>query len=84
MVSHLDKHRLIRRSQHGFMRGKSRASNLASFLDKITAAADKGEAADIVFLDFAKAFDKVPVKSCCEKLEHTESAANCSTGSKHG
>ena len=68
MVSHLDKHRLIRRSQHGFMRGKSCASNLVSFLDKITAAADKGEAADIVFLDFAKAFDKVPVKRLLRKV----------------
>ena len=41
------------------MRGRSCASNLLSFLDRITAAVDSGKAVDIVFLDFAKAFDKV-------------------------
>ena len=67
VVSHLERHRLIRPSQHGFMRGRSCASNLLSFLDKITAA-DSGEAADIMVLDFAKAFDKVPVKRLLKKV----------------
>ena len=30
------------------------------FLDKITEWVDQGEMVDVVFLDFAKAFDKVP------------------------
>ena len=30
------------------------------FLDKITEWVDQGEVVDVVFLDFAKAFDKVP------------------------
>ena len=68
VVSHLERHKLIRPSQHGFMRGRSCASNLLSFLDKIMAAVDSGEAADIVFLDFAKAFDKVPVKGLLWKV----------------
>ena len=68
VVSHLEKHKLIRPSQHGFMRGKLCPSNLLSFLDKITAAVDSGEAADIVFLDFAKAFDKVPMKRLLRKV----------------
>ena len=29
-------------------------------LDKITEWVDQGEVVDVVFLDFAKAFDKVP------------------------
>ena len=57
VVSHLDKHKLIKPSQHGFMRGRSCTSNLLSFLETITAAVDDGEAVDIIFLDFAKAFD---------------------------
>ena len=68
VVSHLERHKLIRPSQHGFMRGRSCASNLLSFLDKIMAGVDSGEAADIVFLDFAKAFDKVPVKGLLWKV----------------
>ena len=68
VVSHLERYKLIRSSQHGFIQGKSSASNLLSFLDKITAAADNSEVADVVFLDFAKAFDKVPVKRLLRKV----------------
>ena len=68
VVSHLERYKLIRSSQHGFIQGKSSASNLLSFLDKITAGADNSEAADFVFLDFAKAFDKVPVKRLLRKV----------------
>ena len=69
IVTHLEKTGLIRKSQHGFMRGKSCATNLVSFLDKMTAALDEGEEADVVFLDFAKAFDKVPTRRLLKKLE---------------
>ena len=56
------------KSQHGFMRGRSCTTNLISFLDKIKLALDKGEPSDVVFLDFAKAFDKVPVARLLEKV----------------
>ena len=68
MTQHLDKKHLIKNSQHGFRRGRSCASNLLSFLERTTAAVDKGEAVDIVFLDFAKAFDKVPTKRLLKKV----------------
>ena len=35
-------------------------TNILVFLDKITEWVDQGEVVDVVFLDFAKAFDKVP------------------------
>ena len=35
-------------------------SNLLVFLDKVTRAVDEGNCVDVVFLDFAKAFNKVP------------------------
>ena len=38
-------------------------------MDKITEALDRGEPADVVFLDFAKAFDKVPVARLLEKVK---------------
>ena len=38
----------------------SRLDNILVFLDKITEWVDQGEMVDVVFLDFAKAFDKVP------------------------
>ena len=68
VVKHLERNKLIIPSQHGFMRGRSCASNLLSFLEKVTAAVDSGEAVDIIFLDFAKAFDKVPVERLLKKV----------------
>ena len=72
IVEHLDRNKLIRRSQHGFLRGRSCATNLISFMDKITEALDKGESADVIFLDFAKAFDKVPIRRRSELMEYEE------------
>ena len=69
IVSHLKRNGLIKSSQHGFVKGKSCATNLISFLDKMTAALDAGEDADVVFLDFAKAFDKVPTQRLLRKLK---------------
>ena len=68
IVEHLDRNGIMRKSQHGFLRGRSCTTNLISFMDKITEALDRGEPADVVFLDFAKAFDKVPVARLLEKV----------------
>jgi Reverse transcriptase (RNA-dependent DNA polymerase) len=51
VVRHLDRNGLIWHTQHGFTRGKSCATNLLAFLDKITSALDSGQAADVI--DFA-------------------------------
>ena len=68
MVDHLERSELIRDSQHGFRRGRSCLSNLLVFLDKVTRAVDEGNCVDVVFLDFAKAFDKVPHQRLLVKL----------------
>ena len=60
IMQHLTRNRLINTSQHGFMKGKSCTANPLKFLDKVTEAADKGKNIDIIYLDFTKAFDKVP------------------------
>ena len=38
------------------------------FLEKATVTVDEGKPFDVVFLDFAKAFDKVPKKRLLKKL----------------
>ena len=68
LVQHLDKHNLIRDSQHGFRKGYSCASNLLMFLETVTAAVDSGCKVDTVYLDLAKAFDKVPHQRLMSKL----------------
>ena len=62
LVHHLETNTLIKDSQHGFRIGRSCLTNLLEFLDKVTGCVDSGENVDVVFLDFAKAFDKVPFK----------------------
>ena len=69
IVNHLESNKLLNASQHGFMRGKSCTTNLVEYLDLVTRALDEGKAMDTVFLDFAKAFDKVPTRRLLAKLE---------------
>jgi len=69
MVRHLEEKLLIGNSQHGFRKGRSCLSNLLSILDKVTGSVDSGNSIDVIFLDFAKAFDKVPHKRLTMKLE---------------
>jgi len=68
IMSHLLDNNLIKESQHGFMPGRSCATNLVEFLDFVTKAVDDGKAVDIFYLDFAKAFDKVPRQRLIRKL----------------
>jgi hypothetical protein len=68
LMQHLLSNSLIKDTQHGFMPGKSCSTNLTHFMDKVTKATDEGKAVDIVYLDFAKAFDKVPRQRLLNKL----------------
>ena len=69
LVEHLDSNSLISASQHGFRRGGSCLSNLLQFLDRITNSIDNRDSiCRCDFLDFAKAFDKVPHLRLLDKL----------------
>ncbi|GAB0191256.1 mitochondrial enolase superfamily member 1 [Grus japonensis] len=61
----------IRLSQHGFMKGRSCLTNLIFFYDKVTCLADEGRAADVVYLDFSKAFDTIYSCGLDEGIECT-------------
>ncbi len=56
--------------QHGFQPGASCTTQLLDCLDDWTRMADEGKSVDIIYLDFAKAFDSVPHKRLAHKL-HT-------------
>lgn len=58
--THLENENLLRNSQHGFRPGRSCLTNLLSFLDFTTSQYDQGKKLSIIYLDFCKAFDKVP------------------------
>ena len=59
MVYHLSKNNLLSIHQHGFVNHKSCMTNLLETLDMLTEALNRGFCAVLVFLDFAKAFDRV-------------------------
>ena len=69
IVNHLEQHNLLRNSQHGFLAGKSTLTNLLEYLEELTRLVDQGHSVDIVYLDFAKAFDKVPHRRLIKKCE---------------
>jgi hypothetical protein len=67
-VEHMNRNELIEDSKHGFVKSRSCATNLIEFLDYLTDILENGGTADAIFLDFAKAFDKVPRRRLIEKL----------------
>ena len=60
MMDFLVKHKLINPSQHGFLKARSCLTNLLGFFEEITKWVDEGSPVDVIYLDFQKAFNKVP------------------------
>ena len=69
MVEFLVKHNLINTFRHGFLKARSRLTNLLCFYEEITKWVDDGSPVDVVYLDFQKAFDKVPHQRLLLKLK---------------
>ena len=69
ILDHLYSKKLIRETQHGFTKGKSCLTNLLKFLEEVTKYVDEGNPVDVLYLDFSKAFDKVPHKRLVEKVK---------------
>ena len=69
MVDFLVRHKLLNLSQHGFLKARSCLTNMLCFLEEITKWLDKGSPVDIIYLDFQKAFDKVPHQRLLLKLK---------------
>ena len=68
-MEHLEQHKLISVSQHGFLPGRSCLTNLLAYFESVTKHVDSGLPVDTVYLDFAKAFDKVPHRRLLMKLK---------------
>ena len=69
MLDFLVRHKLINSSQHGFLKARSSLTNMLCFLEEITKWLDEGSPVDIIYLDFQKAFDKVPHQRLLLKLK---------------
>ena len=68
ITAHLTTNDLLKPSQHGFRRHRSCLTNLLEFLSSLTKLLDEGHDVDVFYLDFAKAFDKVPTARLLAKV----------------
>ena len=70
IVNHMNRHKLFSTKQHGFLSGRSTLLQLLLVLEKWTKALERGEDVDVVFLDFQKAFDKVPHQRLIDTIKY--------------
>jgi len=68
MVSHLETNNLLCNSQHGFRKGRSCLSQLLQHFDTILRNLLNNTDTDSIYLDYAKAFDKVNHKILLQKV----------------
>ena len=69
VLDHMYANQLVAKQQHGFVRSKACNTNLLESMDAITSSLAYKRWVDVIFLDFAKAFDKVPHRRLLCKLE---------------
>ena len=68
IVKFMDDHHLFNPSQHGFRHGRSCLSQLLAHYDRILDMLEQGHNVDVIYIDFAKAFDKVDFMVTLQKL----------------
>ena len=69
MMDFLINHTIINPSEHGFLKAKSCLTNVLCFLEEITKWVDDRSPVDVIYLNFQKAFDKVPHQRLIRKLK---------------
>ena len=69
LVAYLNVKGLMDKSQHGSRSGRSTLSQLLLHHDKLLEALENGDNIDAIYLDFAKAFDKVDHNLLLRKLK---------------
>ena len=69
MVEFLEENHLLKNFQHGFRKNKNCLSQLLEHYVKILESLEKGLAVEVIYLDFAKAFDKVDHGLVIKKAE---------------
>ena len=68
-MHHLVRQNVLNSSQHGFLANKSCLTNLLEFMEFVTDTYDDGSSLDLIYLDFSKAFDKVPHEKLMKKAK---------------
>ncbi len=70
-VDHLEKCSMLTDGQFGFRKGKSCVTDLLSYYDRVAEIMQERDGwVDSIYLDFKKAFDKVPHERLIWNLEY--------------
>ena len=69
VMKHIDRNNLLSPCQHGFVEGRSCSTQFLHCLDVWMEKLDEGSRLDVIYLDFAKAFDSIPNQRLLHKLE---------------
>ena len=68
IVNHMMTNNLFCNEQHGFVPGRSCITQLLEMMEIWTEMLDSGNAVDVIYLDFKKAFDSVPHERLLSKV----------------
>ena len=69
-MNHFDRHKILTDNQHSFRAKRSCESQLITTIQKIASTMSSKRQADVILLDFAKAFDKVLHQRLLHKIDH--------------
>ena len=69
VMAHFDKHTILKDNQHGFRKRRSCETQLIVTIPETAPRLSKRNQEDIILLEFAKAFDKVPYSRLLYKLD---------------
>ena len=70
IMKYLETNHILNSKQHGFRNNRSCETQLLCLIHELSEQLDSGKQIDLIFLDFAKAFDTVPHKRIISKLHH--------------
>ena len=68
IIHYMKNNKLFSRKQYGFISGRSTTLQLLNVMKEWTHALDLGKSIDIIYMDFKKAFDKVPRQRLIYKI----------------
>ena len=70
IMRHLEQYKVLDDEQHDFRRGRSYETQFALSVNDLAKVLDRQSQADVVIMDFSKAFDLVPHQRLLSKLCH--------------
>ena len=70
IMKHLESNNILYDLQHGFRHSRSCETQLLSFIQELQSTNNSNTQTDLVIMDFAKAFDKVPHRHLLYKLHY--------------